>query len=98
MTRKQGVLIVIAVLLGVWAASGVGAQQKVLKVDVDLVMVNAIVMDPDNRLIMDLKPENFQVFEDKVEQNIRYFSTEEQLLSLGIVFDVSHSMEPKIAL
>jgi Ca-activated chloride channel family protein len=72
-------------------------QQKALKVDVDLVMVNVTVTDPDNKQIMDLKPDNFQVFEDKIEQKIRFFSTEEQPLSLGIVFDVSHSMEPKIA-
>jgi Ca-activated chloride channel family protein len=89
----------IAVLLAVSVATIVHAkQQKSLKIDVDLVMVNVTVTDSDNKLITDLKPDNFHIFEDKVEQKIRYFSTEQQPLSLGIVFDVSHSMEPKIAL
>src|SRR5438876_7430080 len=70
MTRKRGVLVVIAVSLVVLATAGVRAQQKALKVDVDLVMVNVTVTDPDNKLIMDLKPESFQVFEDKIGQKI----------------------------
>jgi len=96
-TRYLFMSVVFAV--AVLAASHVHAQQqKPLKIDVDLVMVNATVTDPDNKLVMDLKPNSFHVYEDKIEQKIRYFSTEQQPLSLGIVFDVSHSMEPKIKL
>jgi Ca-activated chloride channel family protein len=86
----------LLLLLVCLTAANVFGEQSPLKVDVDLVMVNATVTDPDNNLVTDLKPENFQIFEDKVEQEIRYFSTEEVPLSLGIVFDVSHSMEKKI--
>src|SRR3989442_5563461 len=70
--------------------------QKSLKVDVELVMVNVAVTDSDNRPITNLKAENFQIFEDKVEQQIRYFSMEAAPMSLGIVFDISHSMERKL--
>jgi len=35
------------------------------------VMVNVGVRDSDNRPVNNLKAENFQVFEDKVEQEIR---------------------------
>src|SRR5438132_13610428 len=70
--------------------------QKPLKVDVDLVMVNATVTDSDNRLITDLKAENFQLFEDKIEQKIRYFSSEVAPVSLGIIFDISNSIERKL--
>jgi Ca-activated chloride channel family protein len=99
MARRSVVFTSIAVLLAVSVATIVYAQQqKSLKIDVDLVMVNVTVTDGDNKLITDLKPDSFHIFEDKVEQKIRYFSTEQQPLSLGIVFDVSHSMEPKIAL
>jgi Ca-activated chloride channel family protein len=72
------------------------AAQKSLKVDVELVMVNASVADSENHSLTDLKPENFQIFEDKVEQKIRYFSSEAAPVSLGIVFDISHSMERKL--
>ena len=63
-----------------------------------MVIMNATVTSADNTLVTDLKATDFQIFEDKVEQNIRYFSTEEQPVSLGIVFDISHSMQSKIAL
>ncbi len=72
------------------------AAQKSLKVDVELVMVNVAVTDSDNRPITNLKAEHFQIFEDKVEQQIRYFSMEAAPMSLGIVFDISHSMERKL--
>jgi Ca-activated chloride channel family protein len=72
------------------------ATQKFLKVDVDLVMVNVAVVDSENRSVMDLKANNFHIFEDKVEQQIRYFSSEAAPLSLGIVFDISQSMERKL--
>jgi len=72
------------------------ATQKSLKVDVDLVMVNVAVVDSENRSVTDLKADNFHIFEDKVEQQIRYFSSEAVPVSLGIVFDISHSMERKL--
>ena len=72
------------------------AAQKSLKVDVELVMVNVAVTDSDNRPITNLKAEHFQIFEDKVEQQIRYFSMEAAPMTLGIVFDISHSMQKKL--
>jgi len=79
-------------------ASGVlYAVQKSLKVDVDLVMVNVTVSDSDNRFVQDLKDGNFQLFEDKVEQKIRYFSSEAAPVSIGIIFDISRSMEKKVS-
>lgn len=77
-------------------AGAVYAAQKSLKVDVELVMINVSVRDSENHPLTDLKPEHFQIFEDKVEQQIRYFSSEATPVSLGIVFDISHSMERKL--
>jgi len=68
-----------------------------LKVDVDLVLVNATVTDPLNRYVTSLEASHFQVTEDKVEQKIEYFSSEEVPISIGIIFDVSGSMKDKIA-
>ena len=88
----------ICTLCAMFLAAGVvvAAAQKSLKIDVDLVMVNVHVTDDANRFVSDLKPDNFQLFEDKVEQKIRYFSNEVAPVSLGIIFDISHSMEKKI--
>src|SRR5262245_59996992 len=78
-------------------AGGVFAQQgKPLKVDLDLVMATVSVTDDENRPVTDLKSEHFQIFEDKIAQSVKYFSTEVAPISLGIVFDVSHSMQKKI--
>src|SRR5437899_11754446 len=93
MARRRTIIILAIVLLFV---GGIYAAQKSLKVDVELVMVNVAVTDSDNRPITDLKAENFQIFEDKVEQQIRYFSMEAAPMTLGIIFDISHSMERKL--
>src|SRR5947209_8425498 len=94
MTPRCSIFIFVAMLS---IGGGVfHAAQKALKVDVDLVMVNIAVTDSDNRSVTDLKAENFHVFEDKFEQQIRYFASEAAPMSLGIVFDMSHSMERKL--
>ncbi len=88
----------MALFAAMFLASGVlYAVQKSLKVDVDLVMVNVTVSDSDNRFVQDLKDGNFQLFEDKVEQKIRYFSSEAAPVSIGIIFDISRSMEKKVS-
>lgn len=87
----------IPVFAVVFCAAGfVLAAQKTLKVDIDLVMMSVAVSDSANRLVTDLRAESFQIFEDKVEQKIQYFSSEAAPLSLGIVFDISHSMQKKL--
>src|SRR5689334_15808934 len=91
---------VLAVLLiGLTAAYAQrGDTSKTLKIDIDLALVNASVTNVDGQVVTDLRRENFQLFEDNVEQEIRYFSTETTPVSLGIIFDASHSMEGKIGL
>ena len=67
-----------------------------VKVDVDLVLVNATVTDPSNRFVMGLEKDHFKIFEDKVEQKVSQFSTEDLPVSIGLLFDVSSSMSDKI--
>ena len=63
-----------------------------VKVDVDLVLVNVTVTDPSNRFVTGLEKDHFKVFEDKVEQKVSQFSTEDLPVSIGLLFDVSGSM------
>src|SRR5580692_8993255 len=72
-------------------------QQRPVKIDVDLVLVNASVTDSDGHAVTGLDKNRFHVWEDKVEQEIQYFSAEEVPVSVGIIFDVSSSMEDKIS-
>ena len=70
---------------------------QTLKIDVDLVLVNASVTDSLNRYVTSLETNHFQLWEDKVEQKIEYFSSEDVPISVGVIFDVSGSMKDKIA-
>jgi Ca-activated chloride channel family protein len=63
-----------------------------LRVDTNLVLVPVTVNDELNHPITGLEKGNFQVFDEKVEQAIRSFSTEDEPIALGFVFDTSGSM------
>jgi len=67
-----------------------------LKVDVDIVLANVTVTLRDGRFVTGLDKENFKLFEDKVPQEITYFSSEDIPLSVGIILDVSGSMKDKL--
>jgi len=71
-------------------------QAPSLRVDTTLVQINVTVTDPLNRFVTGLEKEHFKLFEDKVEQNILQFSSEDAPLSIGLVFDTSGSMGPKL--
>ncbi|MFB3915681.1 MAG: VWA domain-containing protein [Terriglobales bacterium] len=64
--------------------------------DVDLVLVPVTVTDPMNRLVTGLEKKNFEVLEGHQKQDVKYFSSEDAPLSLGVIFDVSGSMADKI--
>jgi len=70
--------------------------QSSIKIEVDLVLVNATVTDPSNRFVTGLEKDHFQLFEDKVEQKLTQFSNEDIATSIGLLFDVSSSMGDKI--
>jgi len=63
-----------------------------LRIDTTLVLVPVEVSDRLNRPVNGLEKQNFQVFDDKVEQKIISFSMEDDPIALGLVFDISGSM------
>src|SRR5437016_626332 len=63
-----------------------------IKVALDVVLVPVTVTDSQNRPIEGLRAENFHVWEDKIEQKVQYFSSEDTPVSVGLVFDTSGSM------
>ena len=74
------------------ATNSPGSQ---IRVDVNLVLVPVTVTDPMNRLVTGLEKDNFQVFDNSNLQTIKSFATEDAPLSIGIVFDLSGSMQSK---
>jgi VWFA-related protein len=61
--------------------------QVVIKVPVTEVVIPVTVKDHGGRLVPDLNQGDFRVFEDKVEQRIRYFRAEATPLSIVILLD-----------
>jgi Ca-activated chloride channel family protein len=67
-----------------------------IRIDKTLVQIPVTVTDPLNRFVTGLEKEHFKLFEDKVEQPILQFSSEDAPLSVGLVFDTSGSMGAKL--
>jgi Ca-activated chloride channel family protein len=67
-----------------------------IRADVNLVLIPVTVTDPMNRFVTGLEKEYFKVFEDKKQQQITQFSSDDAPLSVGLLFDCSGSMGPKL--
>jgi Ca-activated chloride channel family protein len=67
------------------------------RIDANVVLINATVLDRHDRPVLGIAREQFRVYEDKAEQSIAYFAEEEVPLSLAVIFDVSGSMDGKMA-
>lgn len=76
-------------------AEGASRRDARLRVDVNLVQVPTSVTDPMNRLVTGLEKENFSVTDDNVPQTIRYFSSQDEPITIGVVLDLSGSMTSK---
>ena len=72
-------------------------DDEIISVNTNLVTVPVKVSDRSGRLIAGLKKEDFKVFEDDVEQEITYFSNEEQPFTVALVLDMSYSSKFKIS-
>jgi Ca-activated chloride channel homolog len=78
------------------AAESVLDRRSNIRVDTTMVLIPVAVTDPIGRFVTALDKENFKLLEDKVEQEILQFSSEDAPLSIGIVFDTSGSMGAKL--
>jgi Ca-activated chloride channel homolog len=72
-------------------------REASIRVNKTVVLINVTVTDPLNRFVTGLEKEHFKIFEDKVEQKISDFTSEDAPLSVGLVFDMSGSMGAKLA-
>jgi VWFA-related protein len=72
------------------------APRANIRVESTMVLIPVTVTDPFNRFVTGLDKENFKLFEDKKEQDILQFSSEDAPLSIGVVFDSSGSMGSKL--
>lgn len=61
-----------------------------------LVSLTVSVTDRFDRLITGLTKEQFEVYDDKVKQEIEHFTDVDRPVSIAIVYDVSDSMEERL--
>jgi VWFA-related protein len=66
-----------------------------ININVDVVVLHATAQDHKNILVSGLDKDHFQVYEDGVLQQIKYFSHEDIPVTVGLVVDNSGSMSPK---
>ncbi len=78
------------------AAPGQPLPRANIRVDTNVVQIPVTVTDPLNRFVTGLEKENFRLFEDKAEQKVSYFASEDAPISVGLVFDTSGSMGNKL--
>jgi len=70
------------------------AQDTVIKVDVDLVNILCSVRNKSNGLVGNLEKNDFKVYEDGKEVEIKYFTRETDIpLTIGMLVDTSKSQE-----
>ena len=74
--------------------TGTPVSAATLKVEVNLVQVEAMVRDRTGKPMSNLRQEDFRIFEDGVEQPIQFFSRDKLPLAIALVIDRSGSVAP----
>src|SRR5580692_5867816 len=67
-----------------------------IRADTNIVLVPVTVIDTLNRFVGGLNKDSFEIYEDKTAQKIVSFGCDDAPISLGILFDTSGSMGPKL--
>ena len=97
-------LVAALILVGSFAPSAPASQAQaqdqddVIKVNTELVVLNATVIDKSGKFVPGLKPNEFHLFEDGAEQKMVSFTTEQTPFAAAILLDTSGSMEARLTL
>ncbi len=67
------------------------------KAGVDLVRVSAVVRDRKGRFVQDLSARDFEILDGGLKRSITDFRNDQSGVSIALLFDVSGSMEAKLA-
>jgi Ca-activated chloride channel family protein len=87
------------------SATGENSQDEVVKIDTTLVTLPVSVMDRHGKFMMDLRQEQFHIYEDGVEQEIAYFAAAGRIVDAGpdkrpftvaLLLDISDSTQFKL--
>jgi Ca-activated chloride channel family protein len=93
-TPRLSVLILFAAFFSQSPLLAQNQEQGVIRVDVNLVLVDATVKTKSGQIMADLKKEAFELREDGVPQKLDVFSRDELPLDVALVLDLSDSIGP----
>ncbi len=107
MTSRRMAPVLFVLIFAVWSVCAQVASRRKpapaepkaqanLRIDTNLVLVPVSVCDPTNRPVTGLEREHFKVFDDRVEQTLTHFAMDDEPVAVGLVFDISGSMGPKL--
>jgi VWFA-related protein len=94
--RFAGLLVSVALVFRIPVCAQ-DQGQGTIRVDVNLVLVDATVKTKDGRIMSDLKKDDFEVREDGVGQKVEIFGRDELPLNVALVLDLSDSIGPFLA-
>ena len=89
-------VFLIALIAHLWEIP-VQAQDQdpgTIRLDVNLVVLDATVKTKDGQIMGDLKKQDFEVREDGIAKKIELFSRDELPLNVALVLDLSDSIDP----
>jgi Ca-activated chloride channel family protein len=105
----RGRLFQLAVLVALLSAAAVvngqqagqagnaeGPQRPTFSTGIEVVSLNVTVTDSTNRYVTDLDESMFEIFEDGVLQDVKYFNRSNQPIALALLLDTSASMEERL--
>jgi len=93
-TLRLSVLIVFAGFFPRICVPRQSQDEGMVRVNVNLVLVDATVKTKGGQIMSDLKKENFELREDGVAQKVEVFSRDELPLNVALVLDLSDSIGP----
>ncbi len=93
-TLRLSVLIVFVAFFSRIPVLAQNQEQSVIRVDVNLVLVDATVKTRAGQIMADLKQDAFELREDGVPQKVEVFSRDELPLNVALVLDLSDSIGP----
>jgi Ca-activated chloride channel family protein len=102
--KEPGILFgtCLALATGFWFGFGQGdnpgqGNSQSIQVRVDMVSIPVVVATRDGRRVADLEKKDFEVYEDKVPQQIAGFAATDEPISVVLLLDTSGSMQKKLA-
>ena len=92
--RALAAALAALVLAGATRVEAQAQGSAPIRVETDLVLLEATVKDKSGRIMKDLKREDFVLDEDGMAQQVEHFSRDQLPLAVALVVDLSGSIKP----